>query len=77
MANTMYEINDEVFVNGFFATIVELTCDCGDSYCQCESIAFVRDEDGAEHEIATDAIDGHIAQTVVANDFDANTKVGG
>ena len=63
----MFNVNDEIFVNGFFATIVEIDGD----------VAFVIDQDGAEHEIALDAIDGHIAQTVVANDFDANTKVGG
>lgn len=63
----MFNVNDEIFVNGFFATIVEID---GDT-------AFVRDEDGAEHEIAIDAIDGRVIKTVVFNDFDANAKVGG
>ena len=63
----MFNVNDEIFVNGFFATIVEIDGD----------VAFVIDQDGAEHEIALDAIDGHVIKTVVANDFDANTVVGG
>lgn len=63
----MFNVNDEIFVNGFFAIIVEIDGD----------IAFVRDEDGAEHEVAIDAIDGHVIKTVVAKDFDANTVVGG
>jgi len=63
----MFNVNDEIFVNGFFATIVEIDGD----------VAFVIDQDGAEHEIALDAIDGHVVKTVVANDFDANTVVGG
>ena len=40
----MFNVNDEIFVNGFFAI---------------------------------DAIDGHVIPTVVRNDFDANSKVGG
>lgn len=63
----MFNVNDEIFVNGFFATIVEIDGD----------IAFVIDQDGAEHEIALDAIDGHFAPTVVCNDFEENSNLGG
>ena len=65
----MFKVNDEVFVNGFFATIVEITAD---------NTAFVIDEDGAESEVSLDAIDGHIIATRVnRNDFEANSQVGG
>lgn len=65
----MFNVNDEIFVNGFFATIVEITED---------QTAFVIDEDGAESEVALDAIDGHIIPTNTnRNDFEANSQVGG
>ena len=63
----MFNVNDEIFVNGFFATIVEIDGD----------VAFVMDQDGAEHEIALDAIDGHVAPSAVSNDFEDNSNIGG
>ncbi len=65
----MFNVNDEVFVNGFFATIVEITAD---------NTAFVIDQDGAESEVALDSIDGHIIPTNAnRNDFEANSQLGG
>ena len=64
----MFNVNDEIFVNGFFATIVEITED---------QTAFVMDENGEESEVALDSIDGHIIPTVVRNNFEENSQLGG